>query len=289
MEFTVRPARMEDHSAIASFTKETFSWGDYVIRVYKDWLADPDGIVMVAADADDRAVAMAKVAMLSAHEAWGQGIRVHPDWRRRGVGSAVSDELWAWAAERGARVVRLMIEDWNEPAIAQVDRMRFRAASRWAIANRSVGDASPVVEGNGGRRRQTGEAMRRVPSSEAEPAYLSWTTGPLSVAARDLMAFGWMWRRLDVEDLAAAARRGALWEGAPGWAVAEVEGDQFSVTWLETSPEGAYRMVRALVDAAVGLDVERFHAKAPHLDWLVRALRRAGCEIAPMTIYARAL
>ncbi len=285
----MRPARMEDHAAISSFTTETFSWGDYVTRVYKDWLADPDGMVMAAADADDRAVGMAKITMLSPHEAWAQGIRVHPDWRRRGVGSAISRELWAWAAERGARVGRLMIEDWNTPAIEQVRAMGFRTACRWAIANRAVGDASPVVEGNGGRRRQTGEALRRAPSSEAEPAYLSWATGPLSVAARDLLAFGWMFRRLQVEDLAAAARRGALWEGAPGWAVAETEDGQFSVSWLETSPEGAYRMVRALVDAAVGLDAERFHAKAPHVEWLVRALRRAGCEIAPMAIYARAL
>ncbi len=280
---------MEDQPAIASFTKDTFSWGDYVTRVYKDWLADPDGMVMVAADQTDRAIGMAKVALLSPAEAWAQGARVHPDWRRRGVGSAISAELWAWAAERGARVVRLMVEDWNEPARAQVAAMGFRAVSQWAIADRAVGDASPVIEGNGGRRRQTGELLRRVPSSEAEPAFLSWTTGPLSVAARDLVALGWTWRRLQVADLAAAARRDALWEGAPGWAIAEDTDRAFEVSWLETSPENAYRMVRSLVDAAVSQSAEQFHAKMPNVEWLVRALRRAGCEIAPMTIYTREL
>ncbi len=280
---------MDDHAAIASFTQDTFSWGDYVTRVYKDWLADPDGLVMVAADGDDRAIAMAKVTLISPLEAWGQGARVHPDWRRQGVSTAISNELWAWAAERGARVVRLMVEDWNDAARAQVEAMGFRPVCRWMIADRAIGDASPVVEGNGGRRRQTGEALRRVPSSEADPAYLSWTTGPLSVAARQLLAVGWTWRRLAVEDLAAAGRRDALWEGAPGWAIADADDDLFTVSWLETSPESAYRMTRALVDVGIARGAERFHAKVPDVDWLVQALRRTGCDLAPMTIYARAL
>ncbi len=290
MDVTIRPARMEDHGAIASFTRDTFDWGDYVTRVYKDWIADPNGIVLVAAGPDDAAVAMAKVALLSPREAWAQGARVHPDWRRRGIATRLSDELWLWAAERGARVVRLAVEDWNDAARAQVEQMGFRPVSEWAIAGRPVGDASPVPEGNGGRRRHGEERLRRVPSSEADPAYLSWTSGPLSVAARHLFpVVGWTWRRLTADDLAAAARRQELWEGPPGWAVALLEEDQFSAQWVETSAADAYRMVRALVDAAVAAGAEQFHAKVPSVDWLVRALRRNACEIRPLTIYARAL
>ncbi len=279
---------MEDHAAIASFTRDTFSWGDYVTRVYKDWIADPDGLVLVAADEDDTAVAMAKVTMLSDHEAWGQGARVHPEWRRRGVNTAISRELWAWAAEHGARVVRLAVEHWNEAARAQVGAMGFRPVSEWVYAQRAVGAASPVPEGNGGRRRHSDERLRRVPSSEADPAYLSWTSGPLARAARQLFPpLAWRWRRMHADDLAAAARRHAFWEGPPGWAVAGVDGQgEFTVTWVETSPEDAYRMIRALVDVAVDSGNEEFNAHLPNLDWTVRALRRNACEISPLTIYA---
>ena len=34
----IRPARADDQPAIAAFTTDTFSWGDYVSDVFLDWL-----------------------------------------------------------------------------------------------------------------------------------------------------------------------------------------------------------------------------------------------------------
>ncbi len=280
---------MEDRAAIADFTADTFHWGDYVAPAYKDWLADRDGFVLVAADESDTAVAAAKVTMLSPEEAWSSGARVHPEWRRRRINTRLSEDLWEWAADRGARVVRLIVEDWNEAARAQVLSMGLRPVSRWVLAERAVGDASPVPEGNGGRRTPAPERLRAVPSSEAAPSYMSWASGPLSQSGRGLFATGWSFRRLTVDDLAEAARRGALWEGPPGWVVAEPEEGSLRVSWLETSPENAYRMTRALVDAAVDVGADRVVAWMPEVDWLTRAFRRAGCDMHPMTIYAKGL
>ena len=289
MEVTIRPARMEDRRAIAAFTRDTFSWGDYVAGAYKDWLADRDGFVLVGADEDDEAIAVGKVTMLSATEAWGSGARVHPDWRRRGIGSRISEELWEWARERGAQVLRLIVEDWNEPARAQVEALGLRPVSRWDMADRAVGDASPVPEGNGGRRTPAPERLRTVPSSEAEPSFLSWVSGPLSHAGRSLFPIGWSFRRMTVDDVAAAARDGALWESPAGWAVARNDGGAFRVEWVETNAEDSYRLARALVDAAVDAGAERLMVWVPEVEWLVRALRRIGCELHPMTVYAMGL
>ncbi len=287
--YTVRPARMEDHPAIASFTKDTFSWGDYVTRVYKDWIADPDGFVAVAVDAQDRPVAMAKIGMLSPTEAWAQGARVHPEHRRRGLATMLSDELNSWAAERGAAVVRLVVEDWNKPAIAQVTQMGMRPTCAWVMADRPIGSASPVPEGNGGQRVPGSERLRRAPSPEAEPAYLSWGGGPLVRAARGLFAIGWSFRKLTVNDLAAAAASRSLFEGHSGWAMAAIEGDRFRVSWVETRPDSAQTMVRALVDAALDAGAESIELMLPAADWLRNALQRLGFDLNPMTVYARAL
>jgi ribosomal protein S18 acetylase RimI-like enzyme len=43
-------------------------------------------------------------------------VYVTPDWRRRGVGEAVSRAVVAWAAERGATAVLLSVSDWNQGA-----------------------------------------------------------------------------------------------------------------------------------------------------------------------------
>ena len=289
MDYTIRPARMEDHGSITSFTRDTFSWGDYVTRVYKDWIADPRGLVLVAADRDDRAVAMGKVTLVSATEAWAQGARVDPDHRRRGLSTLLTDELCAWAAERGGRVVRLVVEEWNEPARAQVRTMGFRPVGHWAMAERVIGVGSPVPEGDGGRRVPAADRLRPVPSGEADAAFLSWASGPLARAARDLCPFGWRWRRLDPADLAEAARRDALLESRHGWVVAEPDEEELVVSWVETGEDDAHDVLRAAVDTAQEYRLAGLHVKVPAVDWLLQPLRRLGCEIHAMAVYARPL
>ena len=43
----VRPATLEDRAAIAAFTTDTFTWGDYVAEAFERWIQDPDGTVLV--------------------------------------------------------------------------------------------------------------------------------------------------------------------------------------------------------------------------------------------------
>ena len=131
------------------------------------------------------------------------------------------------ARERGAQVLRLIVEDWNEPARAQVEAMGLRPVSRWVMADRAVGDASPVPEGNGGRRTPAAERLRAVPSSEAEPSFMSWASGPLSHASRGLFPIGWSFRRMTVEETASALDTSAStidrqWRAARAWLQREI-------------------------------------------------------------------
>ena len=279
MEFTIRPARPDDLAAIATFTRDTFPWGDYVPDAFPRWLEDEDLRVLVAADAADTAVAVAHVGLLGPGEAWAGGMRVAPAVRRQGIAGRLVDEMLEWAAARGARVGRLVVEEWNEPAIAQAGGRGFRPAGRWVMLARSIGDASPNPDGNGGRRVPSEERLRRVPAVEADVAFMSWQSGDLIRAARELFPIGWEWRRLRPEDLRVAAERGALWAGPPGWAVASLQQEAFSVSWVETGPGGAYALARALVDAALDAGAERLEVKLPRVDWLVRGFRRVGCSV----------
>ncbi len=285
MEPIVRPGRREDRDEIAAWTQDTFSWGDYVGRAFDDWLADPNGLVVVA-EIGSRAVGMARVAMLSSDEAWFQGVRVHPDHQRQGIGLAMGHRARHWAADHGARVVRLAVENWNRAAGAHVQRLGFRPVSRWIMAERGVGENSPVPEGNGGRRLMAPEGLRPAPSAEAEPALLSWVGGPLERPSRGLFPIGWSWRKLRRDDLIAAARARTLWEGRPGWALAGVDEDTFRVSWLSTTEQDSDAMVRALVDRAAAAGIERIEVVIPDVDWLRRALRRTGCDLHPLTVYA---
>jgi GNAT superfamily N-acetyltransferase len=121
MQATIRPGRSEDREQIAAWTRDTFTWGDYVTGAFDDWVADPAGRVFVA-EVEGRVVGMARVAMLSPDEAWSQGARVHPDVRHRGLGLEIGRYIRAWAEEQGARVIRLTVENWNRIAREHVER-----------------------------------------------------------------------------------------------------------------------------------------------------------------------
>ena len=289
MDFTVRAARDDDIDAIAGFTQDTFEWGDYVVDVFAHWVRDPNGRVVVAVDAADRPVAMSRVGMVSATEAWMQGARVHPDWRRLGIAGAMAAALTGWASDRGAQVARLAIESWNEAAQRQVERDDFVRASEWVAAGRSVGDASPLPAGNGGRRVSALEALTRAHSSDAEAAFMAWSAADLGRAARGMFAVGWTWRRLTPDDLVSAARGEAFWSARSGWAMASRRDDTMEVAWVETRAEDALDLMRALVDLASAEGAEHLSIKLPAVDWLSQAARRAGCQLDELAVYEKAL
>jgi len=288
MDITIRTATPDDRDHIASWTAGTFSWGDYIGEAFEDWLEEEHSAVIVA-EVDGLAQAVGRIRMVSDSEAWSSAMRVHPDLRRAGVGTAVGEAMWQWANNAGARVIRLAVEDWNNAARGQVTKAGFRSVGDWYWAQRGVGDSSPVPEGNGGQRVKGYEAIKPANSAEAEPALLSWSGGELARAAHGLFAIGWTWQRLTVSLLAEAAKQRMLWDGRPGWAYAAPVGDRFEVAWIETNPEDSKAMVRALVERAADSGSDTMRAMVPDVDWLIQAFRRAGFETGGITVFGLAL
>jgi GNAT superfamily N-acetyltransferase len=286
----IRPARSDDKAAIAAFTTDTFEWGDYVADAFDSWMADPDGQILIAADSDDQAAGMARVAMLSASEAWAQAARVHPDHRRQGIALQLTEAGERWAAERGALVMRLVTEDWNEPAQRQVDKAGYRSVARWAMGQRSIGSSVPNPGGNGGRRAPAAERLRPAPVHEGEAAFLAWATGDLTAAAHGLYpAIGWMWRQMTLDDVTEAARSRRLWDCPSGWVIGDLHDDLFWVPWISTGPDDVHRLLRAAIELGEEQGAERFRMLFPQTDWLEQATRRAGLEVSKLLMYEKAL
>ncbi len=116
MSFLIRPARAGDVASIGRWTRDTFSWGDYVPEMMSSWLEEADSLVIVSVDADDIPIGLSRVQLLSPAEAWLSATRVHPDHRRSGMGMAMNDHAVEWARSRGALIARLVIEESNEAA-----------------------------------------------------------------------------------------------------------------------------------------------------------------------------
>ncbi len=291
---TIRPGRTEDIDVVRSFTEDTFSWGDYVGREFPSWLDRPDELAMVATDESGSQVAVARVGLLSDAEAWLSGARVHPQHRRRGIGSVMNDYGVEWARDRGAKVIRLATEEENAAARAQVEKLGYRPVARFVLAVRMLEKKSSPETGtgsNGGRRLPGPERLDLAPSAEADPAYLVWSTGDHARVGHQLYAAeGWSFRRLRPADLVAAAKARQLWTSPAAWAVTEEEDDEMWVPLFITTIEDGDRAVRALIDLAQERGAGRLAVMIPRVDWLEEALERQRFEMShPNFIYEKAL
>jgi hypothetical protein len=182
-----------------------------------------------------------------------------------------------------------LVEGGNEPARLQVMHFGLRPVAEMSRGERSVGEASPLPAGNGGRRVPALEQLARANSAEAEPAFMSWAAGPLGRTARGLFPVGWSFRRLTTDDLAETARHEALWAARSGWAIGARDDTTFEVAWLETRQEDALDLIRALVDLATNQGAERITMWVPAVNWISAAARRAGFALDPMTVFAGAI
>lgn len=114
----IRPGRLEDEPYIQQFTRHTFEWGDYVAEAYGDWvreMAQGDGDVYVAvAMPSGKPVGVTHARYLSPEEAWFEGIRVHGDFRRGGIGRLLTIASIEGAHRRGVKVCRAAIDGDNQ-------------------------------------------------------------------------------------------------------------------------------------------------------------------------------
>lgn len=285
---TIRPARASDRPAIAAFTTDTFSWGDYVADAFEGWLADPHAHVAVAT-VDDVPVAVARAVMMSDTEGWMHGARVHPDHRRKGLATRLNHFLCDWARAQGGVVVRLMIESWNEAAQRQVEAAGYRRVCEWTNGFLTLG-SDPTPSSNGGRRVPGDEQLTVGSPAEIEPAWVAWSSSELPRVGRSLWPRGWLMRRMTVGDLAEAVSAKALLHGPSGWIVAEPEGEEtmFVPLFVATEDDG-YRLARAVVDRADRRGFARVRIMVPAVEWANSALQRAGFDLTGNQIWSRTL
>lgn len=82
-------------------------------------------------ESDGKKMALAHVAMCPGRLAWLEGVRVHPDFRRARVATALLDRMLAWAAKKGAREASAIVSQENAPSQRMLERNGFSMKSAW--------------------------------------------------------------------------------------------------------------------------------------------------------------
>jgi ribosomal protein S18 acetylase RimI-like enzyme len=124
-KISVRKARNSDREAVFNFCEKTWSWGDYIPKVWNKWLKEKNGRVFVAT-INNVPVGISHLSIDKPHEVWLSGARTDPKYRRMGVATAINRKCLEYARKKGAKVARLVTESDNAAARALLQKLGFK-------------------------------------------------------------------------------------------------------------------------------------------------------------------
>ncbi len=123
----IREARPSDRRQVAEFTSRTWRWGDYIMSAWEDWIKGENSKLLVAEE-DGKVIGVMHLSLRPEGEAYLSGARVHPEFRRRGVATALTKRCIEYARSSGAKFVSLATSSNNIAAISLVEKLGFNLA-----------------------------------------------------------------------------------------------------------------------------------------------------------------
>lgn len=283
-ELTIRPARPDDRAAMERICARTWEWGDYIPEVWDDWLAEAAhsrtegrGGALIVGELAGQVVALSKITGQPRGQVWLEGMRVDPDYRRRGVAGQFLEYSLAYAGEHGARVVRLGTGHHNTAAhilAARAGMERVGSCVHWT--------AEPLFsDGLAGLPELsllTLEHEAQVQTFLAESTVLAHTHGLYSV--------DWAWQELSAGDVEPLLKRGQVvaWCMPDGQLAglatihADREGNEMWVGFADGEAAAVTQLASAIRMQAAQLGAERVQAMVPDLAWLRDAYHAAGYD-----------
>lgn len=135
MKITIRPAKKTDKDKILSFCINTFSWGDYINRVWDYWYAEKNGQLFVVESGGEK-IAMSHVAICpEGKRIWLEGIRVHPDHRRSYIATILIAKMQEYGRRKGAQEASAIVDATNFASQSMMEKNGFRVVSKWMYYN----------------------------------------------------------------------------------------------------------------------------------------------------------
>jgi ribosomal protein S18 acetylase RimI-like enzyme len=186
VELVIRRATRADKRGVREAVRTIWGGGDRVPALFDRWVSGRTGPFFVA-ETNGRIAGMGKLTVISSREAWLEGGRVAPRYRRRGISTALIAHRLAYARDHGFAVARFSTASDNTAIHRAARRFGFRRVR--ALARYEARASRDVVPPRLARPRDA----RRVRA----------LVGPFVQEAAS-----WEWRELTDRDVRDAIRRG---------------------------------------------------------------------------------
>lgn len=120
-----RPALPIDTEQVMELCSHIWEGHDYIPHVWNEWLADPDGLLGVA-EVRGRIAGVFKLTKFQEKEWYMEGLRVHPDFRDKGVASHIHGYVVETWRRMGSGTIRLVTHSENVKVHRMCEQMGFR-------------------------------------------------------------------------------------------------------------------------------------------------------------------
>lgn len=122
----IRKATRADWQAISDISMRS-GYVDYINREGISFLSDGEVLVVD----EGKILAFSKIEYLSDGSAWLSGLRVDPDFWRKGLGRQLTEESLAMAGKKGSTCARMLVYEDNEKSLGLARKLGFREVSRY--------------------------------------------------------------------------------------------------------------------------------------------------------------
>ena len=129
----IRHAKNKDKQQILPFCVRTFSWGDYIDRVWDKWFAEKN---LLTLEEKGKAVGICNVG-ISPNQIWIEGIRINPESRRKGHATKLIIAAEKIAKQKKLHYSRMIIADNNKRSLSMAKKLGYDVEDKWWMYNLS--------------------------------------------------------------------------------------------------------------------------------------------------------
>lgn len=183
----IRPAKKSDREEILSFCINTFSWGDYIHRVWDYWFRS--GRLLVAEN-EGKKIGMSHVAICpDSKSMWLEGVRVHPDYRRSKIATQLLEKMIEYGKKKGALQASAIVDVTNVASQHMMEKNGFEVVSRWAYYS--------TADGRPGRKRKKRSAARLATMADLGDIWEYLQNSKIYSLSAKRYVKSWHWYMLD--------------------------------------------------------------------------------------------
>lgn len=128
-----RVATPHDKDYVLDFCKKTFSWGDYIDRVWDIWIRESNSIFLVAVNESniEKPIAISHGILIPERTVWIEGIRVDSNYRSQRLATNMFLHILEYARKKGALYSSAIVSTNNDASKGLMKKLGFKMISIW--------------------------------------------------------------------------------------------------------------------------------------------------------------